>query len=285
MVLGFSQIRFIDSKKGLEAIHDEAHVMPIDREAAVVEWERSTAAPIMRDDLEREPDSDARFEEIAPAAGQPKSYEEWKKAYAAWLFRTAKLDLYRSPSLFEVSNPGESERDFRVRLQQMSRERRDAAADKLRQKYAPKIAALQERIRRAEQAVEREKEQAKQTGLQTALTVGATILGAFMGRKAISATTIGKATTALGKAGRAMKDAKDVGMAQDNVAFLQQQLAELERQFKAETDSLTGSDPQTESLETVPLRPNKKDISVKLVALAWLPHWRDSTDNLLPAYQ
>ncbi|HSE59292.1 MAG TPA: ATP-binding protein [Nitrospiraceae bacterium] len=285
MALGLSQIRFADAKKGLEAIHDEAHVMPVDRAARVLDWERSAAVSIAQDDLEREPDPEAQFEEITPPAGQPKQYEEWKKAYANWLFRTAKLDLYRSPSLSELSRPGESERDFRVRLMQIAHERRDATADKLRQKYAPKIAALQERIRRAEQAVEREKEQAKQTGLQTALSVGATILGAFMGRKIISATTIGKATTALGKAGRAMKDAKDVAMARDNVAALQQQLAELEAQFKSETDSLSEADPQTEPLETVPLRPTKSNISVKLVALAWLPHWRDSTDNLLPAYQ
>jgi hypothetical protein len=285
MVLGLSQIRFADSRKGLEAIHDEAHLMPVDRDVAVMEWERSTVVSIMRDDLEREPNPEARFEEIAQAAGQAKQYDEWKKDYANWLFRTAALDLLRSPGLAELSRPGESERDFRVRLQQVAHERRDAAAEKLRRKYGPKIAALRDRIRRAEQAVEREKEQAKQTGLQTALSVGATILGAFMGRKTISATTIGKASTALGKAGRTMKDMKDVGMAQDNVSVLQQQLADLEAQFRVETDSLTGSDPQTEPLETVPLRPNKKDISVKLVALAWLPHWRDSTDNLLPAYQ
>lgn len=285
MVLGISQIRFADSRKGLEAIHDEAHLMPVDRDTAVVEWERSTAVSIMRDDLDREPDSESQFEEIAQAAGQAKQYDEWKRAYANWLFRTAKLDLYRSPGLSEVSKPGESEGDFRVRLQQVAHERRDAAAEKLRRKYGPKIVALQDRIRRAEQAVEREKEQAKQTGLQTALSVGATILGAFMGRKTISATTIGKATTALGKAGRVMKDAKDIGIAQDNVAVLQQQLADLEAQFTADTDSLSGSDPQTEPLETVPLRPTKSHISVKLVALAWLPHWRDSTGNLLPAYQ
>jgi hypothetical protein len=90
---------------------------------------------------------------------------------------------------------------------------------------------------------------------------------------------------ALGKAGRTMKDMKDVGMAQDNVAALQQQLADLEAQFKSETDSLSGSDPPTEPLETIPLRPAKSNISLKLVALAWLPYWRDSTENLLPAYQ
>ncbi|CAI4030457.1 ATP-binding protein [Nitrospira tepida] len=285
MVLGLSQIRFADAKKGLEAIHDEAHVMPADRAAATLDWERSEAISIVQDDLEREPNSEARFEEIATAAGQPKSYDEWKRDYSNWLFRTAKLDLYRSPRLSELSKPGESERDFRVRLQQVAHERRDAAADKLRQKYAPKIAALQERLRRAEQAVEREKEQAKQTGLQTALSVGATILGAFMGRKSISATTIGKATTALGKAGRTMKDMKDVGMAQDNVAALQQQLADLEAQFKSETDQLSAFDPQSEPLETLALRPTKTNIAVKLVALAWLPDWQDAQGALTPAWE
>ena len=147
------------------------------------------------------------------------------------------------------------------------------------------IAALQERIRRAEQAVEREKEQAKQTGLQTALSVGATILGAFMGRKTISATTIGKASTALGKAGRTMKDMKDVGMAQDNVAALQQQLADLEAQFKSETGHLSAVDPQSEPLETLALRPTKTNIAVKLVALAWLPHWQDAQGALTPAWE
>lgn len=285
MVLGLSQIRFADAKKGLEAIHDEAHVMPADRAAATLDWERSEPISIVQDDLEREPNSEARFEEIATAAGQPKSYDEWKRAHANWLFRTAKLDLYRSPRLSEVSKPGESERDFRVRLQQVAHERRDATADKLRQKYAPKIAALQERLRRAEQAVEREKEQAKQTGLQTALSVGATILGAFMGRKSISATTIGKATTALGKAGRTMKDMKDVGMAQDNVAALQQQLADLEAQFKSETGRLSAVDPQSEPLETLALRPTKTNIAVKLVALAWLPDWQDAQGALTPAWE
>lgn len=285
MVLGLSQIRFVDARKGLESVRDEAHVMPVDRAATMIDWERSSVVAVVRDDLEQAPNSEARFEEVASEAGRAKSYDGWKKTYANWLFRTAKLDLYRSPSLSEVSQPHETERDFRVRLQQVARERRDAAVEKLRQKYASKIATLQDRIRRAEQAVEREKEQAKQTGLQTALSVGATILGAFMGRKTISSTTIGKATTALGKAGRTMKDMKDVGMAQDNVAALHQHLADLEAQFKVEADNLAGVDPQTEPLESVPLRPTKTNISVKLVALAWLPYWRDSAENLLPAYQ
>ena len=45
--------------------------------------------------------------------------------------------MLRSPSTGETSRPDESERDFRARLQQASRESRDRALDALRRKYAP----------------------------------------------------------------------------------------------------------------------------------------------------
>ncbi len=284
MLLGISQIRFTDTKKCLELIQDQAHLTSLAQDRTAVEWDAAAACTLTREDLERDPEPGASFAEALPGAAKPKSYDEWKKDYATWLFRTAKLDLYRSPGLYELSKPGESERDFRVRMQQLAHERRDLALEKLRQKYAPKIAALQDRVRRAEQAVVREKEQAKTSGIQAALSVGATILGAFMGRKAISHTSIGKAATALGKAGKTLKDAKDVGMAQENVDAVQQQLADLEAQFKAEADAAAGPDALMETLETAALRPTKTNISIKTVALAWTPAWRTTDGTVSPAW-
>jgi len=106
------------------------------------------------------------------------------------------------PSTGQVSRAGESERDFRVRLQQSTREQRDDTTEALRKKYAPKISALQEKIRKAEQAVDREADQAKSSGMQTALSFGSTLLGAFLGRKKISSSTIGKAATSMKSASR-----------------------------------------------------------------------------------
>ena len=122
--------------------------------------------------------------------------------------------------------------------------------------------------------------------MQAAISVGATILGAFLGRKAISATTIGKATTAIRGAGRAIKESQDVGQAQENMEALQQQLATLEAQFKTETDALIASiDPLTEKLETVSLKPTKTNIAVKLVVLAWVPQWQEAGGRLTAAWQ
>ena len=126
------------------------------------------------------------------SAGKAKSYTDWTKDFGGWLFRTQKLEIFKSPATKELSKPGESERDFRVRLQQTGREQRDKAAESLRQKYAPKIATLQDRIRRAEQQKAKQQSEARSSQVQAAISVGASILGAFLGRKAISATNIGQ---------------------------------------------------------------------------------------------
>ena len=115
----------------------------------------------------------------------------------------------------------------------------------------------------------RESEQAKQQGLQTAISVGATILGAFLGRKAINVSTIGRATTAARGAGRVLKETQDVGRAKETVAAVDEALAALDTQFKAEADALGArTDPLTEPIETIALKPTRQNITVRLVALA-----------------
>jgi hypothetical protein len=111
-------------------------------------------------------------------------------------------------------------------------EQRDAPAERLRQRYAPKIAALDEKRRRAEQAVEWEAEQAKGQKMQTAISFGATLLSSFMGRKAVSLSSLGRATSAARGVGRSIKESQDVGRAQETVAAVNEQMSELDTNLR-----------------------------------------------------
>ena len=285
MLLGSSQVRFADSKTRIETMQDVTVLVPITEGAVTVDWDRAAPAGVTPADLDQTPETEARFLALPSAAGKAKSYETWNRDFGGWLFRTQKLSLLKSPSTGQVSNPEESERDFRVRLQQSGREQRDKVADALRRKYAPKITAVQERVRRAEQQKEKQQAEARSSQMQAAISVGASILGAFLGRKTISAANVGRATTAIRGAGRVLKESQDVSFAKENVAALQQQLADLEAQFKAESDALAAaSDPLQETLEPVTLKPAKANIAVKMVALAWTPHWRASNGSTSPAW-
>src|SRR5689334_1019422 len=275
MLLGAAEVRYSNSKT-VEMTQQLSLLAAFADGPAGLEIGRATSIDLPVDDLESEPEANAQFAEVPADATKAKSYATWRKDLASWIYRNQRLELLESPSLEIVSNPGESERDFRVRLQQLAREQRDEAVEKLRQKYAPKFEVLEDRKRRAEQAVEREAEQAKGQKVQTAISFGATLLSSFLGRKRTSMSTLGRATTAARGVSRSMKESSDVDRAQENVEAVSQKLADLEADFQAETKALEQSlDPQTEQLEKVSLKPTKANIAVKVLTLAWAPYWND----------
>jgi len=286
MLLGAAQVRFADAKRGMDVSQDVSVLVPIGEGAVPVDWEQARETSVALADLEAEPAAGAQFAELPAIATKKKSFADWNRDFAGWLFRTRALELLSCPAAKEVSRPGESEAEFRARIQHGAREARDAAVESLRQKYAPKSAAIEEKIRRAQQAVERESGQATQQGLQVAISVGATLLGAFLGRKAVNATTLGRATTAARGAGRAMKEAQDVSRAKEGVESLQQQLADLNAEFRGESDAVAAQmDPAQQPLEPVSLKPTKANIAVKVVTLAWAPQRRDAGGALVPAWE
>jgi len=285
MVLGAAEVRFSDSRT-LDMTQQVSLLAAVTDGPIALNWDQAATADLPPEDLEQTPGDGARFAPIPAAASKAKNYDAWKKDFAAWIYRNQRLELFESPSLKLASNPGESERDFRVRLQQLAREKRDEMVAKLREKYAPKVAALEEKKRRAEQAVDREAEQAKSQKMQTAISFGATLLGSLFGRKTMSLTNLGRATTAARGVGRSMKESEDVGRAQETVAAVTQQLVELDAKLKEETEALQSStDPQTETLEKVSLKPTKSNISVKLVTLVWAPYWQDGQGQVTSAWE
>ncbi|MGH2404223.1 MAG: hypothetical protein ACRDGN_07115 [bacterium] len=272
MLFGAAQIQFQDAKFGVDVRREVAFIVPITTGVIPVDWTTATETDLAPSDLQTEPDRPAVFAGLPPAATKARSYEAWAKDFAKWLVQTQNVELRRSAGSGQVAAAGETERDFRIRLQDDARQRRDQTAERLRQKYAPKIATLNERIRRAQQTVERERVQAQQEKMQTAVSIGATILGAFMGRKSMTVGTLGRATTAARGVGRSYRQAQDVGRAEETVAVMQAQVDELEAQFTAEVDAFKGTgDPLNEPLETIVLKPKRTGVSVKVVGLTWMP--------------
>ena len=83
-----------------------------------------------------------------------------------------------------------------------------------------------------------------------------------------------------------MKEAQDVGRAQETVEAVNQQLADLDAEFKRETAELEQTtDMQSEALETVTMKPTKANIAIKHLSLAWTPFWHDKQGHATPAWE
>jgi hypothetical protein len=270
VIYGAASARFTDTKLKIDTTTLIKLTTPIIDGPVPVDWEHAEKVEWAPEMLETDPPDAARFSDLPSAGSKPKNYEAWTKQLVASLCSTQILELLQSPSSGEISRPDESERDFRARISHGSRENRDRELDAIRQKYAPRQAALDEKLRRANQVVERESQQATGQTLQTAISVGATLVGALLGRKAISASTIGRATTAARGVGRTMKESEDIARARETVAAIESQRKQLDADFAAETATLdAANDAATEKLVKITVKPTKTNITVKLVGLVW----------------
>ena len=231
-----------------------------------------------------EPVAGATFAPLPPALARAGVSARWEKSLAEAVYRSRTIRLLECARLRMVSRPGESERDFRIRIAEATRASRDAEVDRLRDKYAARLAALDERIRRAGQAVAREKDQANSQRMQTAVSVGATLLSAFLGRKAVSQGTLGRAATAARGVDRAARQQRDVTRAEDSLEAMEAQREALARELEADVAALEARrQAGAEELSERVIRPRKADIEVTRVALWWAPMRRGADGSLEPA--
>ncbi len=236
-------------------------------EDALVDWKA----------LPEEPDARAAFATLPSEALSAKSYATWEKQLTSALYQSRAMTVWKSAAHKVSSMPDETEGEFRARLVTLAREDRDLDKEKLRVKFAPKLARLEDRKRKAEQAVEKEKDQFKQQTMQALISAGAGILGAVFGRKSSGIT---KATTAVRGAGRAARERGDIGRAEENVEAFQEDLKTLNAQFEEEIAALDEPvDPADLELKETILRPRKTDIEIAKFGLLWRP-WKVDADGI-----
>jgi hypothetical protein len=271
-LFGKAKVHFSQSATGIDQWQDVTFFAPLQDALPSDPWEQAEDRSDESPELENQPEAGAKFGKLPSELSRAKQYSDLASALKDSLYRTRKLKVFKCPDLKETSKAGETEAEFRVRLSHAGREQRDAQVEKLRQKYAPKIAALEERIRKAQIKVEKEKAQASQQTMNTVFSFGASILGAVFGRKLMSTSNVTRAASSMRQANKIMRERQDVSDASEGVEVLRQQLSDLNSQFQSETQSLqAGLAPDCLKLEEVLIQPKKSDISVTQVALVWQP--------------
>jgi hypothetical protein len=246
---------------------------PLQDGAAPIAWDSALELVIEPPELIAEAETSGDFRQVPGAILKPGQSKKTRHRLVRWIRSERPLTLLKSPGLGLVSTPEESEGEFRARLQLAGNQRRDQAVEKLKARYESKTTTLNNRLLRAQQALERESQQARQKKLDVAVSVGTAILGAVFGRRALSTTSAGRIGTAVKGYGRTRKEAGDVSRAKATLAAVQQQLGDLAAQFDADVAKLDAAfDAQAETLTEVIIRPKLSDIHVELMGLGWLPH-------------
>ncbi|MCA9255089.1 MAG: ATP-binding protein, partial [Phycisphaerales bacterium] len=267
MLFGAVRLRHALSKAGVDEWSEAAFIAPLESEDPTDPWADAQRLTSTHPDSEPAPETPGAYAELPASARREATFKRWGNQLESYTYRSADGVVLYHAATKSYSALNADEASFAQQVRHLLREQRDRDIEKLRSKFAPKLASMEARLRKAEERVDREKSQARQQGFQTAISVGSTILGALFGRKKSS---VGRATTALRGAGRIASERDDVGRAEESLESLRDQMRDMEADFEAQVSEMqsTEFDP---TFESITVRPRKSDISIRRFAVMWVP--------------
>jgi len=283
---GWIDVHYSSTKYKVSVSKTVALTAMFEEGPVAMDWDAADEINLNPADLETEPLAGPGFADLPAAAKKAKTYAKWNKDMMRWVRQNKPLLLYRSNRFKISSGPQESRGDFMARLTQAAREGRDLKVEKLRRKYSAKFNTLNNRLMRAEQAVMREKEQSQSSKIHTAISFGTAILGAFMGRKAVSVGSAGRFGTAMRSASRIRKESMDIDRAKETLEATRLQLEELDQRLQDDIERIEADFvPEEESIQEVLVKPKSSDMTLEFFGLVWMPYRRDARGQLSPDWE
>lgn len=260
-VLGSADVTYKHTKLDINESREQMFLAPV---AEYVNWNEGETTDYALDELESDPRDGLGFGALEDEVST-KGVKIWTTDFKNWLYKEKPLTVYTCPSLDAVSQAGEDERAFKIRIAQEAREKRDEFIEKIRDDYEKEILSLEKSHKRAMAKAATQSSQATSHAVGTAISIGTTILGSLFGSRR-SYSGIGRQAT---KIGTQMKERREAADAAKSVEEIEAKLADIEAEIEKKLVQFQNSD--LIEVETVEIFPKKMDINIRKVALAWQP--------------
>jgi hypothetical protein len=273
-LIGSAEVRFVDRKRDINEQKARLLLAQGSFDLKRFDWDQAERLALSVRDLLDYPEQvdEEQGPYFAPAPEDANSSREMtslKKKLDDWLYYHSAQKITVHPELDVFQHPDETEREFKIRLQQAAREARDEEVDKLEQKYETQMERLEDKLRKEERELAEGEADYNARKQQEWAGIGESVLGFFMGRRSSRAVS-----SAMSKRRMTTNAWQDIEESKEEIAELQKDIKTLEEELAAESQEITRKWADSlENLSTEEITPRRTDVSVDLVAIAWLPSW------------
>ncbi len=269
MIYANAEAHFYSSRSGVDEDREYTLIAPPPEGRTKVDWDDAEESDLSPDDLLDSSEDDALFDDLPKGLESASTYKRIARSLKDYIYRTKRVKVFYNPVLKVYSRPGESERDFKIRCQDIAREKRDAEVDKLSEKFEKKRLKLENKLAREKQELEEDQERYEALKRETYLSAGESVLGFLLGRRST------RAVSSISRKHRIASQAKaQIEESEQMIQQIQEELKRLEQEVSEKAKEI--SDKWAEATENVveqEVRAKKSDIDVPFVALAWAPFW------------
>lgn len=275
-------IRFSDRKVQTFVVRQYSYLVPEVDRSGLVRWEDFGVKALDTRRIAGEPHvPHALFGDLPDGLTDSKRLTALKRELVDMMYATVRLQVPFNATLDLYANPDQDLSVFQAQLQQVARERRDADMDALTAKYENVIDKLDDQERRKIQQLEAERRELTNLKREQLFTTGEAVFGLLQGRTAYTLSRMSRA---------AVYKERSQGAKQLHELDLQQLAEEREKSVRDYEAAVAAINEKwakiATTIESYPVTPYKKDITVELFGIGWIPFWYSVVNGqplLLPA--
>ena len=267
-ILASAQVRFLDRRYSLDMQQVKSALVSAPDSHIIIRWDDYVRTVPDEKGMDPAPDPDARFAALNGPASDAHLLSALQKDFVDWVYRKSKVSVRANTALGVFATPEVSQADFMKACADAARDARNADRGKASGTLDRQIAALQDKLARAERDYQQNQTQLEDRKREEVVSDAETVFSLLGGKRSrrISSTISKHRMTEQTKA--------QVTDAADAVAEFKRQLAQLQQsrqQAMDETGTKWGN--AVNNITEIPILPKKTDIYVSLFGVAWMPYY------------
>ncbi len=256
-----ASVHYYDKRRGIDEEKNFTFSLEIDEEDKNIVWEQAVQETFDFEKLPQKAPSGAKYQSLPDAVLDDKGLKSAQKELKNYLYQEMTITLYRSTSPKMESGIEETLSDFTVRVQDRLNDDKELAIEKIKTRYASKEKVLTDRLKRAQERVE--KESTDSTG--SMINAGIAVISALFGKA--TPTKIGRAFK---KSSDILKERGDVSRAEERVAQIDEDIARVQEEFEDKVDLFEEKyNVENCDIKSFSIKARRSDIDVESCALVW----------------
>jgi hypothetical protein len=267
-LLAQTTIRFQDKRTQLYTARVFTYLVPDLDRAGIVHWDDYLIASVDTRRISGEAAGAAIYGDLPPGLSDAKRVTALKRELGDQLYSTAKLAIPYNAALNLYGSPDADISQFRAQLQQSARERRDAEIDALTQKYEAALDKMDDNKRKKATRLQAEKQEMAERRREELFTTGEAVLGLLRGRTTYTLSRMSNAAV------KRKISKGEISVIEDELSSLEDNEQKLVEEYEAAVRAVNEKWAKVATTtEEYILTPYKKDITVDLFGIGWMPYW------------
>jgi len=281
VLLAQASVRYQDAKRRIYTTRIFGYQIPSLERAGIVHWEQYQTPPVDTRRLSGVPLEEALFGDLPSGLTDQKRMSSLHRELVDVLYSTATLKIPYNSTLNIYGDPDADFSNFRAAAVQAAREKRDAEVDKVTAKYDAALEKLDEKIKQKARRLDAERQELKDRKREELFTTGEAILSLLNRRTTYTMSRVSRTRI------YANQSKADIREFEAEIGDLEQEAANLQAEFQDVVRNVNEKWAQIGTqVEEYTITPYKKDISVDLFGIGWIPFWYANVNGqslLLPA--